>query len=213
MTAVLLVVVSYLLGALPFGLLMAKLVRGIDVRRYGSGSTGMTNVLRTIGLAPALVVLALDAGKGVAAVFLARYFEAGLAVEAVAALAALVGHNWSVFIRFQGGKGIATGIGALCALSPVAGLVVIAVGAPVIVLSRYVSLGSIVGATTGAIAVPILAMADPSMPLGVPSYGYAIYTSIGVPLIVLKHRSNVARLLKGQERKLGESVPLSETQG
>ena len=213
MTIILLVLVSYLLGALPFGLLMAKLVRGIDVRRYGSGSTGMTNVLRTIGLAPALVVLALDAGKGVAAVFLARYFEAGLAVEAIAALAALVGHNWSVFIRFQGGKGIATGIGALCALSPVAGLIVIAVGAPVIALSRYVSLGSIAGATTGAIAVPILAMADPSMPLGVPSYGYAIFTSIGVPLIVLKHRSNVARLLKGQERKLGESVPLSETQG
>ena len=211
MTIVLPVVVSYLLGALPFGLLMAKLVRGIDVRRYGSGSTGMTNVLRTIGLAPALVVLALDAGKGVAAVFLARYFEAGLAVEAISALAALVGHNWSVFIRFQGGKGIATGIGALCALSPVAGLIVIAVGAPVIALSRYVSLGSIAGATTGAIAVPILAMADPSMPLGVPSYGYAIYTSIGVPLIVLKHRSNVARLLKGQERKLGESVPLSGT--
>ena len=211
MTIVLLVLVSYLLGALPFGLLMAKLVRGIDVRRYGSGSTGMTNVLRTIGLAPALVVLALDAGKGVAAVFLARYFEAGLAVEAISALAALVGHNWSVFIRFQGGKGIATGIGALCALSPVAGLIVIAVGAPVIALSRYVSLGSIAGATTGAIAVPILAMADPSMPLGVPSYGYAIYTSIGVPLIVLKHRSNVARLLKGQERKLGESVPLSGT--
>ena len=212
MTAVLLVLVSYLLGSLPFGLLMAKLVRGIDVRRYGSGSTGMTNVLRTIGLAPALVVLALDAGKGVAAVFLARYFEAGLAVEAIAALAALVGHNWSVFIRFQGGKGIATGIGALCALSPVAGLIVLMVGAPVIALSRYVSLGSIAGATTGAIAVPILAMADPSMPLGVPSYGYAIYTSIGVPLILLKHRSNVERLLRGQERKLGESVALGDSQ-
>ena len=213
MTAVLLVLVSYLMGSLPFGLLMTKLVRGIDVRRYGSGSTGMTNVMRTIGVVPALVVLALDAGKGVAAVFLARYFEAGLAVEATAALAALIGHNWSVFIRFQGGKGIATGVGALCALSPVAGLIALAVGVPTITLSRYVSLGSIAGSTTGAIAVPILAMADPSMPLGVPSYAYAIYTSIGVPLIVLKHRSNVARLLKGQERKLGQSVPLSETQG
>ena len=210
---VLLVLVSYLMGSLPFGLLMTKLVRGIDVRRYGSGSTGMTNVMRTIGVVPALVVLALDAGKGVAAVFLARYFEVGLAVEATAALAALVGHNWSVFIRFQGGKGIATGVGALCALSPVAGLIALMVGVPTIALSRYVSLGSIAGSTTGAIAVPILAMADPSMPLGVPSYTYAIYTSIGVPLIVLKHRSNVARLLKGQERKLGQSVPLSETQG
>ena len=213
MTIALLVLVSYLLGALPFGLLMAKLVGGIDVRRYGSGSTGMTNVMRTIGVVPALVVLALDAGKGIAAVFLARYLEAGFPVEAAAALAALVGHNWSVFIRFQGGKGTATGVGALCALSPGAGLIALLVGVPVIALSRYVSLGSVLGATTGAIAVPVLAMADPSMPLGVPSYGYAIYTSIGVPLILLKHRSNLARLLRGQERKLGESVPLSETQG
>ena len=213
MTFVLPVLISYLLGALPFGLLMARLVRGIDVRRYGSGSTGMTNVLRTIGLVPALVVLALDAGKGVAAVFLARALDAGLAVEAASALAALVGHNWSVFIRFQGGKGIATGVGALCALSPVAGLIALAVGVPTIALSRYVSLGSVAGATTGAIAVPVLAMTDPSMPLGVPSYAYAIYTSIGVPLILLKHRSNLARLLRGEERKLGESVALGETQG
>lgn len=213
MTFVLPVLISYLLGALPFGLLMARLVRGIDVRRYGSGSTGMTNVLRTIGLVPALVVLALDAGKGIAAVFLARALDAGFAVEAASALAALVGHNWSVFIRFQGGKGIATGVGALCALSPVAGLIALLVGVPTILLSRYVSLGSVAGATTGAIAVPVLAMADPSMTLGVPSYDYAIYTSIGVPLILLKHRSNLARLLKGEERKLGESVPLGETQG
>ena len=213
MTIVLLVLFSYLLGALPFGLLMAKLVKGIDVRRYGSGSTGMTNVLRTIGVVPALIVLALDAGKGIVAVFLARYLEAGLPVEAAAALAALVGHNWSVFIRFHGGKGTATGVGALCALSPVAGLIALLVGVPVIALSRYVSLGSVLGASTAAISVPVLAMADPSMPLGVPSYGYAIYTSIGVPLILLKHRSNLARLLRGQERKLGESVPLSETQG
>ena len=213
MTIVLPVLVSYLLGALPFGLLMARFVRGIDVRRYGSGSTGMTNVLRTIGVVPALVVLALDAGKGVAAVFLARALDAGLAVEATSALAALIGHNWSVFIRFQGGKGVATGVAALCALSPIAGLIALLVGVPTIALSRYVSLGSVAGATTGAIAVPVLAMADPSMTLGVPSYSYAIYTSIGVPLILLKHRSNLGRLLKGQERKLGESVPLTETQG
>ena len=212
MTSVLPVLVGYLLGALPFGLLMTRLVRGIDVRRYGSGSTGMTNVLRTIGPVPAVIVLVLDSGKGVLAVLLARAFDAGPAIEAASALAALVGHNWSVFIRFQGGKGIATGVGALCALSPVAGLIAILVGLPVIALSRYVSLGSVVAASTAAITVPLLAMADPSMPLGVPSYTYAIYTSIGVPLILLKHRSNVERLLRGQERKLGESVALGETQ-
>ena len=212
MTSVLPVLVGYLLGALPFGLLMTRLVRGIDVRRYGSGSTGMTNVLRTIGPVPAVIVLVLDSGKGVLAVLLARAFDAGPAIEAASALAALVGHNWSVFIRFQGGKGIATGVGALFALSPVAGLIAILVGLPVIALSRYVSLGSVVAASTAAITVPLLAMADPSMPLGVPSYTYAIYTSIGVPLILLKHRSNVERLLRGQERKLGESVALGETQ-
>ena len=212
MTSVLPVLVGYLLGALPFGLLMTRLVRGIDVRRYGSGSTGMTNVLRTIGPVPAVIVLVLDSGKGVLAVLLARAFDAGPAIEAASALAALIGHNWSVFIRFQGGKGIATGVGALFALSPVAGLIAILVGLPVIALSRYVSLGSVVAASTAAITVPLLAMADPSMPLGVPSYTYAIYTSIGVPLILLKHRSNVERLLRGQERKLGESVALGETQ-
>ena len=122
------------------------------------------------------------------------------------ALAALVGHNWSVFIRFQGGKGIATGVGALCALSPIAGLIALLVGVPTIALSRYVSLGSVAGATTGAIAVPVLAMTDPSMTLGVPSYDYAIYTSIGVPLIILKHRSNLARLVRGagaKDRRIG----------
>ena len=212
MTSVLVVLVSYLLGALPFGLLMTRLVRGIDVRRYGSGSTGMTNVLRTIGPVPAVMVLVLDSGKGILAVFLAKAFDAGPAIEAASALAALVGHNWSVFIRFQGGKGIATGVGALCALSPLAGLIALLVGLPVIALSRYVSLGSVVAASTAAISVPLLAMADPSMPLGVPSYTYAIYTSIGVPLILLKHRSNVERLLRGQERKLGESVALGDSQ-
>ena len=184
------------------------------MRRYGSGSTGMTNVLRTIGVVPALVVLALDAGKGVAAVFLARALDAGLAVEATSALAALVGHNWSVFIRFQGGKGVATGVAALCALSPIAGLIALLVGVPTIALSRYVSLGSVAGATTGAIAVPVLAMADPSMPLGVPSYSYAIYTSIGVPLILLQAPLEPWKAAQGpEERKLGESVPLTETQG
>ena len=213
MTTFLPILVGYLLGALPFGVITAKLARGVDVRRYGSGSTGMTNVMRTTGVAPALLVLALDAGKGVLAVFLARVLEAGPAVEAAAALAALIGHNWSVFIRFRGGKGTATGVGALCALSPLAGAIALAVGVPTIALSRYVSLGSIAGATTGAIALPVLALLDLSMPLGAPPIEYAVYTTAGVPLVLFKHRSNLALLLKGQERKLGESVPVSDTQG
>ncbi len=213
MTTALPILAGYLLGAMPFGLLMSRLVKGVDVRRYGSGSTGMTNVIRTIGVVPGLLVLALDAGKGVAAVLLARALEAGPAVEALAALAALVGHNWSVFIRLRGGKGVATGVAALCALSPVAGLIALAVGLPTIGISRYVSLGSIAGSTTGAIALPLLAVTGASIPFGAPPLAYAIYTSIGVPLILFKHRSNLALLLKGRERKLGESVPVGDTQG
>ena len=133
MTFGLLVAVCYLLGSLPFGLLVARLVRGIDVRRYGSGNTGMTNVLRTLGIWPALLVLALDAGKGILAVALAKAIDPTPSLEVAAALSALMGHIWSPFLGFRGGKGVATGIGALCALSPLTGLIVIVVNLPVVV--------------------------------------------------------------------------------
>ena len=103
MAFALLVPLCYLLGAVPFGLLVARLSRGIDVRDYGSGNTGVTNVLRTAGRWPALAVLALDAGKGVLPVLLARAIQPSPSLEVAVALSALVGHNWSVFLRFRGG--------------------------------------------------------------------------------------------------------------
>ena len=144
---VVLIPVCYLLGSVPFGLLVARIAKGIDVRSYGSGNTGMTNVLRTTGVAPGLAVLVLDLGKGVAAVFIARAIEPSPALEVTAALSALIGHNWSVFIRFQGGKGTATGLGTVFAISPAAVLIVVALSVPPMLVSRYVSLGSIMGAT------------------------------------------------------------------
>ena len=133
---VVLIPVCYLLGSVPFGLLVARIAKGIDVRSYGSGNTGMTNVLRTTGVAPGLAVLVLDLGKGVAAVFIARAIEPSPALEVTAALSALIGHNSSVFLRFQGGKGTATGMGTVFAISPAAGLIVVALSLPPLVVSR-----------------------------------------------------------------------------
>ena len=206
MTFGLLVFICYLLGAVPFGLLVARLVRRIDVRQYGSGNTGASNVLRTTGVWPALVVLVLDAGKGVMAVILANIIDPSPSLEVAAALSVLVGHNWSVFLGFQGGKGVATGIGAFCTLSPLAGLIVLSVGLPFIALFRYVSLGAIIGAVTAVLSMLLLAILAPSLPLGVPSLIYLLYPSIAAPIILFRHRGNIIRLLKGQEPKLGESA-------
>ncbi len=140
MTFGLLIPFFYLLGAVPFGLLIARLVRRIDVRQYGSGNTGASNVLRAAGVWPALAVLVLDTGKGVLAVVLAKIIDPSPSLEVAAALSVLVGHNWSIFLRFRGGKGSATGIGSFCAMSPLAGLIMLAVGLPFIALFRDVSL-------------------------------------------------------------------------
>ncbi len=210
MAYALVVPLCYLLGSVPFGLLVARLARGVDVRSYGSGNTGMTNVLRTAGVAPGLLVLGLDLGKGIAPVLLVRAIEPSPALEVAAALAALVGHNWSVFIRFQGGKGTATGLGTVCAISPAAGLIVALVSLPPLVVSRYVSLGSIMGATSALASIAGLALLAPELTLGVTSPTYILYTAIGTPIVLFKHRENISRILKGQERRLGDKVEIVE---
>lgn len=211
MTYAWLVPLCYLLGSVPFGLLVAKLAKGIDVRSYGSGNTGMTNVLRTAGVAPGLAALALDLGKGVAPVLIVRAIEPSPGLEVAAALAALAGHNWSIFIRFQGGKGTATGLGTVFAISPVAGLIVLVLSVPPLAATRYVSLGSIMGATSALASLFALAVLAPDLPLGVSSPVYVLYTAVGTPIVLFKHRENIQRILRGQERKLGEKVDLRET--
>ena len=207
---VVLIPVCYLLGSVPFGLLVARFIKGVDVRSYGSGNTGMTNVLRTAGVVPGLAVLGLDLGKGIGAVLLARAVEPSPALEVAAALAALAGHNWSVFIRFKGGKGTATGLGTVLAISPAAALIVAVLSLPPLVVSRYVSLGSIMGATTALGSIAALAFLAPNLTLGVPSLTYILYPAIGTPIVLFKHRENIQRILKGQERRIGQKVELSE---
>ncbi|HEX7195882.1 MAG TPA: glycerol-3-phosphate 1-O-acyltransferase PlsY, partial [Candidatus Limnocylindria bacterium] len=141
-------VAGYLLGAIPFGLIVGRLTKGIDLREYGSHRTGATNALRTLGARAAALVFVLDVAKGVVAVLIGRVVggDDPLWAAAVAGFAAIVGHNWSVFIGFTGGRGVATSAGALAAVSPWTILVVFPIVALVISRWRYVSLGSIAGA-------------------------------------------------------------------
>ncbi len=203
--------VGYLLGALPFGLILGKLFGGVDVREYGSGKTGMTNVLRTAGLPAALLSLSLDMGKAALAVLLARIFFDSPGGEAAAALSALVGHNWPVFVGFRGGRGTAPGWGALIVLSPLAGLVATLIGLSAVALSRYVSLGSILGTLSGIITLIALAVLSVVVEGASDAFWFAYaeyiwFAVIGATLVIGLHKDNIQRLISGTERKLGQSA-------
>jgi glycerol-3-phosphate acyltransferase PlsY len=207
MGIVLAAVVGYLLGAIPFGLIIGRATKGVDLREHGSHRTGATNALRTLGAPAAAAVFLLDVGKGVAAVLLARLIVPDDPTTewaaAAAGIAAIVGHNWSVFIRFTGGRGVATSAGALGAMSPWTLLVI----APVVVLviwrSRYVSLGSITGALLAPVVTAGFALAAV---VGVPAIVYALVSGL---LVTVAHADNIGRLRAGTERKIGrkEAVP------
>lgn len=206
------VVLGYLLGSIPFGYILGRRQAKVDVREYGSGRTGATNVLRTAGRKSALLVATLDVVKGVLAVVFAGlivgegYLVVGnfglgsLVAQALAALAAVAGHIWPVFLKFRGGRGVAPFFGGLVALCPIAAIFggeIIIIGAG---LTRFVSLGSIAGAVGSyAILVPLTIMN------GFP-VEYLFYALVGAVIILVMHRGNIARLMSGRERKLGEKV-------
>jgi glycerol-3-phosphate acyltransferase PlsY len=198
------VIGSYLIGSIPFGLVLGKL-KGVDIREYGSGNIGSTNVLRTVGPWAGVVVLICDVLKGVAAVFIARYTIGSHAGEMAAGFAAVAGHDWSIFIRFRGGRGVATSAGGLFVMAPLAAVGGIAIFVLVIALTRYVSLGSIVGSSTGVVIVGALLGLD-----RVPAE-YLIYTGVVVALIIFQHRENVSRLLAGNEHKFGQKGEKKQT--
>ncbi len=197
--------IAYLVGSIPFGLLAGKLVAKVDIRDYGSGKIGMTNVLRTAGVTAAAVVLLLDMGKAVAVVVVARLLFDSYGAEAASALAVIFGHNWPVFIGFRGGRGTASGWGGLLILSPIAGLIASVIGLSLVGLTRYVSLGSIMAAGLGSLALVILAL------MGQEPLVYSWYGIIGGTLIVVRHRDNIQRLLNGTERKLGHKAELASS--
>ena len=192
---VLAAVAAYIVGAIPVGYFIARLFGVTDIRRHGSGSIGATNVLRTAGRLPGLVTLFGDIAKGWIAVALAgRIGGDGPSALAVGAVAAVVGNCWSVFLGFRGGKGVATGLGALLRLVPLATLAALPVFLVVVLTTRFVSLGSLLGAA----CVPFGAWA-----LGAPRP--AVFGALAVAVIVvLRHHENIARLRAGTERRLGE---------
>ena len=199
---IVMILAGYLLGSLPFGLILGKLSKGVDVRDYGSGSTGMTNVMRIAGAPIAALTLFLDMCKAVVAVLIARWLFDAPGAEAAGAIAALTGHNWPLFSGFRGGKGTAAGWGALIILSPLSGLVATLVGVPTVALTRYVSLGSILGTLSGVITLMVLIALDLA-PIEYLSFGV-----IGACIVVGLHKPNILRLIKGEERKIGKpSLP------
>jgi glycerol-3-phosphate acyltransferase PlsY len=204
------VILGYLLGSIPVGYWLTKRQAKVDVTQYGSGKVGATNVLRTAGRKSAVMVVTLDLLKGVVAVIVAGlivgrgYLVVGnfgfgtLVAQVLAALAAVVGHNWSIFLGFKGGRGVATFLGGLIALCPPAAIV----GGEIIIISagltNYVSLGSIAGVVGAyAILVPLTIMNG--FPLE-----YLFYALVGAVIVIVMHRDNILRLVRGKERRLGD---------
>jgi len=194
------IVAAYLIGAVPTGFLVARAFGVGDIRRHGSGNIGATNVLRAAGWVPALLTLVLDIAKGYGAVWLGARLAGGASSIAACALTAVVGNCWSVFLRFRGGKGVATGLGALLALVPWAVVPAIPVWLAIALTTRYVSLGSILAAACVPVGALFLRL------MSVPEYPVAsVLASLAVAvLIIARHHENIGRLLSGTERRLGE---------
>ena len=200
------IVLGYLLGSIPSGLIIGRLFKGVDVRKYGSGKTGATNVMRTAGVLPGILVLVGDVGKGVIAVIIAKaILPTNGPIAAGAALACIIGHNWPVFARFRGGRGVTTYFGGLVALSWMGAVIGAVTTIAVIALSRYVSLGSLVGSLVGAGAVAYL-VSRGDVPLE-----YLIYAATGAIMLLVLHRDNIKRLIARKERKLGQRVELQQS--
>ena len=201
------VVLAYLVGSISFGLLIGKLIKGIDIRNFGSGSTGATNVARVCGPIWGIIALILDMGKAAIPVALTVYIlETPDWSHSLTGLSAIAGHIWPLFTNFKGGKGIASGWAALIVLSPWAGVAATLAAAPVIGITRYVSLGSSVGSVVGGLSITVLAILNNLETEGVPNipFVYSAYGLIGGAITVLLHKDNVKRLIKGNESKLGQ---------
>jgi len=208
--------VSYLLGSIPFGYLLVRIFRGEDIRQTGSGNIGATNVARSGAKGLGIATLVLDALKGACAVVLSSYIAsafnvcvhgpcvAGRQIAATAALAAVLGHVFPVWLRFKGGKGVATALGVFCVLFPAAILVALAIFILVVAVTRYVSLGSILGAIAFPVAAYFLQKTD--------AMSLLLASSVSL-IVILKHHQNIGRLFSGTESRFGAAkAPVVEKQ-
>jgi glycerol-3-phosphate acyltransferase PlsY len=188
---VLLSILAFLMGSLPAGLIVAK-IKGVDLKKAGSGNIGATNVLRTTGKGPALLTLIGDSVKGVLAVLIARYFGAGIFFEGIVGLFAVLGHNFSLFLKFRGGKGVATSLGVLTIYSPQTGLFAIIIWLMTVLITRYSSLGALVSFGLLPLGALILDSRE-KVPV----------IFIMTVLIFIRHKDNISRIVKGTEPRIG----------
>lgn len=195
--AVVVVVAAYVLGSVPFGLYVGRSWGKIDIRSQGSGNIGTTNVLRTLGAGPAAFVLVLDAAKGWLPVVVAAKLGFSDVAVAAAALAAVAGHSWSVFLNFKGGRGVATALGVLIGLAPLAAVTLVLIFAVIVVSTRYVSLGSIIASALLPVALAIFGASVP----------YVVTGALLGAVSVVRHLPNIKRLLAGTENRFGRPNP------
>jgi len=192
----LLIIISFIIGSIPFGVIIAK-VRGVDLKKTGSGNIGATNVLRAMGKSSAVITLLGDMLKGTAAVAIGNYLSVGTVYEGLLGLSAILGHNFSLFLGFRGGKGVATSIGVLLIYSPKIAILTLIMWLVMVLVTRYSSLGAIV--SFGLLPLNIYLLEDPQ----VKAIKLLIAAMITL-LILVRHIENIGRLIKGTERKIGE---------
>jgi len=191
------IITAYLVGAIPFGILISRLAKGIDIRRYGSGKIGATNVIRIVGSKAGLISMLLDVAKGSVSVLFAWLLLQTHAAQVAAGAAAVVGHNWPVYIRFKGGRGVAVFVGGLFAMYWPVGLATGAVVLGLGVLTRYMSVGSIAGIAVAIASMAVLVIVE-EQPVE-----YLVYAAAVGCLVLYEHRDNIQRLRAGVELRLG----------
>ncbi len=194
MKIILLLIAAFIIGSVPTGLLIAG-SRGIDLKQKGSGNIGATNVLRTAGKWPAFFTLCGDILKGAAAVLLARHFEAGVFYEGVIGICSMLGHNFSLFLKFRGGKGVAASLGVLSIYSPFTALITVILWLLTVITTKYSSLGALV--SFGFLPISMI-LFDTGEKLPV-----ALFMTL---MMFIMHRENISRLLKGTELRVGKKV-------
>jgi glycerol-3-phosphate acyltransferase PlsY len=192
-----LTVAAFFIGGIPWGVIVARISGGPDPRTIGSGRTGGANVMRAVGPRLALLSGLLDMLKGTAAVLLARWVGAGIEVEVLCGIAAIIGHSRSPFLGFSGGRGVSAAFGAALVLAPFAAAVLLLVFLAVLAITRYTSLASLVSAVVGGVVLAIQVIVTGQPP------ALLVFAIVGPALIWLFHLDNIGRLLRGEERKFG----------
>ena len=201
MKIALIIISCYLLGSIPFGYIVGKLFKKVDIREFGSGNIGATNVFRILGPPLASLVLIGDIGKGIFSIYLVQYLNIdNLLILTIAGLAVICGHDWSLFLGFKGGKGMATTFGVVFALNPTISILALIIWGVVVITTRYVSLSSIFAVIS--IFIFTILFKQP--------YEYIIFSAIIMILGIFKHKENIERLKSKKERKIGEKIKIEK---